>query len=371
MGASNSLGIQMRTIPTSNRLLCIDQARAIAIAAMIIAHFAPGVVERLTMPKLLADFILSLGRIATPGFAAIFGVTVGLVYLPKFLGAGGGAATKGLLRRAFMVTTCAFLVAIPRYAWQWPVPRMFNVSNLYSSYSVLLFYAIALLTMPIWLKLIARSPRAVSLTLAIISYMMVGIVRDRAWPPSTDKDALEFVRLVFFSGKYAYFLMMGTTFLFIPIGLYLHALTQQRPVPAIPAAIGVLAGSVFVCSLVAPAFWVEDINEFVNYWNSRTLWVWYHIAFGNLALLMIVAFDRLNRNSALWDVASHPLAVVGKQALPIYTAHAFILPSLHLTDRVYKIEGPLRAILPLLLFATICLLIVNRSDRTSGRKLVR
>jgi hypothetical protein len=347
----------MRTGSAGNRLLCIDQARAITIAAMIIAHFAPGMVERLTMPPLLADFVLSLGRIATPGFAAIFGVTVGLVYLPKYLAGNKNRATEGLLRRSVLVAACALLVAALSFTWRWPPGAMLNLDNLYASYSVLLFYAIALLTMPVWLRIVAYSPTIIALILAAVFYSLVNLVRDHLWLTSSNQDAAEFVRLVLFSGKYAYFLMMGTTFLFMPVGLYFHALIIRRPVPPVPVRIGAIAGVLAVCSLAAPVFWTGSIEEFISYWNSRTLWVSYHVAFGCLAIFMIVVFDGLNRSGGTGGVVVRPLARFGRKSLAIYTAHAFILPTLHLLDGIYKVEGPPRAILPLVLFVSTCLLI--------------
>lgn len=66
------------------RLTFIDETRALAIISMIIAHFGPGVFQRLPSLQFLAEPVLFIGRFATTTFIVVFGITLGFVYFDRF-----------------------------------------------------------------------------------------------------------------------------------------------------------------------------------------------------------------------------------------------------------------------------------------------
>src|SRR6478672_11037322 len=68
-----------------SRLLGLDQARAVAIIAMMVFHFAPGVFIQLPRFEPFRDPVLWFGRMATPAFVVVFGVTAGFVFLSRYV----------------------------------------------------------------------------------------------------------------------------------------------------------------------------------------------------------------------------------------------------------------------------------------------
>ena len=106
----------MSTPPTSRRLLGLDQARAVAILAMLAAHFAPGVFAQVPRLAPLRVPVLAFARLATPTFVVVFGVTVGFVYLPRYLRGEPGPTARHLRRRAGVMLLCAVAVALPFWA---------------------------------------------------------------------------------------------------------------------------------------------------------------------------------------------------------------------------------------------------------------
>ena len=60
---------------------------------------------------------------------------------------------------------------------------------------------------------------------------------------------------------------------------------------------------------------------------------------------------------------AHPVALFGQASLPIYTAHTFVLPGLGWLDRLFIVEGVSRIILPFLIFAVYCAIVMDYYHR--------
>ena len=96
------------------RFLPIDQTRGLAITAMILAHFGPGVWERVGITGPLLDCLLLIGRFATPTFIAIFGFTLAFAYVPKAK-ISPETVRANLLKRSLLVFLAAVVVSIPGF----------------------------------------------------------------------------------------------------------------------------------------------------------------------------------------------------------------------------------------------------------------
>ncbi|HJZ93873.1 MAG TPA: heparan-alpha-glucosaminide N-acetyltransferase domain-containing protein, partial [Gemmataceae bacterium] len=164
----------------TRRLMGLDQARAVAIIAMIVAHFAPGVFIQLPQLDPVRTPVLWFGRTATPAFVTVFGVTTGFVFLPRFRRTPGGT-TRWVLWRAAVVTFAAAVVALPQWVrlgshgvtdpWEW----------VFGGYSVLLFYSLALALLPAWLWLL-RDQTTVRAVGAGVGLWVVGTAGFHLWP---------------------------------------------------------------------------------------------------------------------------------------------------------------------------------------------
>lgn len=60
---------------------------------------------------------------------------------------------------------------------------------------------------------------------------------------------------------------------------------------------------------------------------------------------------------------THPVALFGQASLPIYTMHTFALPGLGWRDRLFIVEGVSRIILPFLIFAVYCAIVMDYYHR--------
>src|SRR5262249_16379748 len=139
-----------------SRLLGLDQARAVAIIAMMVFHFAPGVFIQLPQFEPLRNPILWFGRMATPAFVVVFGVTTGFVFLPRYVRHKPGNLSGRLRRRAFWILVCAIAITVPIWIRLGSSSEVDAWQCVFCLYSVLLFYALALAVLPHWLRWLSR-----------------------------------------------------------------------------------------------------------------------------------------------------------------------------------------------------------------------
>lgn len=78
---------------------------------MILAHFGPGVYERLGVGGTARALLDLIGRVATPAFVLIFGITLAIVYVPKSR-VVPDATMRGLINRSGLVFVCSLIVTI-------------------------------------------------------------------------------------------------------------------------------------------------------------------------------------------------------------------------------------------------------------------
>lgn len=355
------------------RFLGLDQARALAIIAMMVSHFGPGLFIHVSALEPLRAPLLWFGRTATPAFATVFGVTVGFVLLPRFLRADRQETIRRIRRRAGVIFLCAIAITIPLWAqmerrgvtdvWQW----------VFGLYSVLLFYSVAFLTLPIWLRWLSRHTTARALAAGAILWA-AGTVGYELWPQQPP-SAVEYLRLILVSGSYGYLHMMGTALLALPLGWQLRqsldAGTGDRFLVRL-LGLGVLVA-------VLAAAWGGLVGEYdlgrVVAGELRTpARPWYFLHFGALAVVAIVGLEFLTRRVRILHAPGYVLALFGQTSLLIYTGHVFVLPALELLDRLVPLHGVMRAAVPLLLFAGFCAVVLyarhsHLQEQKAGRQV--
>ena len=356
------------------RLSFVDQTRALAIMAMILMHFGPGLLERLPTLGPSAELILVAGRFATPAFITVFGVTVGLVYGHRFADGSDAKAKTKLLARARDVIIAALLLAIPRYTLLADDGSLAFDSAAYATYSVLNYYVLGLATMPFWLRLIGPDPvrRApvVGIGLWVVHLLLGGL-----WPYDPARGVLEYARLHLVSGGYPYFAMTGVALCALPVGVWLR---ESRSLPGGPGAmlrlrIVPLGLAVAVAGLLWGSWLGElSLQAILDAVPKAPARPWYYLLFGGLTLLLLGVMAGLGEGlrrafSPRALVLLYPLSLMGQASLEIYTGHAYVLPGLYWLDQVAHVRGLGRIIAALLPFAVFCGFALLRRHRKVQR----
>ena len=354
----------------SRRLLGLDQARAVAILAMLVAHFAPGVFDRFPRLGPVQGPVLWFARLATPTFVVVFGVTVGFVLLPRYRRGKGVPTGRRLRRRAALMLLCAALVALPAWIrlvaernadpWAWA----------FGAYSVLLFYALALAVLPAWLEWLSQPGGRLEARclLAGVALWALGTAGEAVWPQRSPSFP-EFVRMLLVSGSFPYGQMMGTALLAMPVGLRLRERWEAGTDGAYLAR--VLAAGAGLS--VVGGLWGWSVGE---YDPARILSGelrvpprgWYFLHIGGAGLALVPALELVPRLVRPLRPSAYLLALFGQGALVIYTAHAFVLPALALADQVVTLGGAGRVVVALVPFAFFCgFVMYDRHRRAPGR----
>jgi len=356
-----------RPVRPARRLLGLDQARAVAILAMLAAHFAPGAFVQVPRLEPLRAPVLAFARLATPTFVVVFGVTIGFVYLPRYLRGEPGPTARHLGRRARVMLLCAAVIALPGWAglsredladpWAW----------LFGLYSVLLFYALALSLLPAWLRWVCRAGlggpvgrRSVTVkcVLAGVALWVIGTAAHEL-APQGPRAGPEFVRMMLVSGSFAYCQLMGTALVVVPVGARLRAAWDAG------ADRGFL-GTLLLTSLGLAAVggvWGWAAGE---YDPARLLSgdlrtpprAWYFLHIGGVGLALVPTLELLTRAVRGLRPAAYLLALFGQAGLTVYTGHTFVLPGLALADRFVPLHGAARLAAALVPFAVFCVLVM-------------
>jgi hypothetical protein len=229
----------------------------------------------------------------------------------------------------------------------------------FASYSVLLFYALALAVLPLWLAWLRPKPvrRAV---VGGIALWIVGTIAYEVWPAGRLAGP-EFVRMTLVSGGYGYCQMMGTALLAVPLGLYLRrALETGVDRPFLVRLLGLGLGLSAVGAAWGIAAGEYDLERVISGDLRIPSRGWYFLHFGALSVVTLAGLDLLTRDARWFRPIGYVLALFGQTALVIYTGHVFILPALDLFDRFgpTTVRGGWRLAEALVLFCAFSALVL-------------
>jgi hypothetical protein len=366
------------------RLLGLDQARAAAILAMLVAHFAPGAFVQLPHLDYLRVPVYAFARLATPTFVVVFGVTIGFVYLPRYLRRGPRWTAAALGRRAAVMLVCSVVIAVPFWVQLSAAGETDRWVWLSGLYSVLLFYALALVLLPAWMRWLCSAPpsRCASGSAGLTPLAMkcllggallwaVGTAGHRLVPEGPP-GAAEYARTVLASGSYAYFQLMGTALVAIPVGVWLRArweagLENRSLVGLMMVSLGlaVLGG---LWGLAAGEY---EPGPFLAGELRTPPRAWYFLHVGGVGLALVPLYELCTRALGPLRPLAYGFALFGQAGLLIYTGHVFVLPGLALVDRLTPLHGAARVVAALVPFLVFCAVVMYARHRrlTAGSRV--
>lgn len=306
------------------RFIALDQVRGLAIICMILAHFGPGLYDRVGLSGAPLDFLSLIGRMATPAFVLIFGITLAIVYIPRAQ-RNPVAARAGLIKRSLLVLACAFVIALPESIVLFVngAPDSTNgfwFDLLLCQYNVLLFYAVAIFVTGLLIGHIARDPVRFGVVYGSILIFIGSYLGYNAWPPKPG-EAIELVRLLLVSGKYGVFVLLGCAWMIIAVGI----LIQQRLKSHVDfnRDILIIAAALLLVALSDGRIvgWrtLQDLH--MDYDAPPQFWY-----LSMVASAMLFALVFLHRHQL--PVVSFLLEHIGRSPLSIYVAHKAVLPAI-------------------------------------------
>jgi hypothetical protein len=362
---AHPLGAASRAAP-AGRMDVLDYARAIAMASMIWAHYGPALQERSSVTALHSTAAEFVKRLATPGFMTVFGLTCGAVLFPRWRRQEPRAVRRWVAVRIGLLAACVLLLAVP--GWVVLAARgSWRVSDyLFACHSVLTFYALAVFTVGCVFA-IGRDRRVIWLAL-LGGGCWILFQRLRPWLAALGPDSggAAFARLMFVTGKYAYFTGISWVFLMIPVGASLRARWESGGRFAserflLGLGLALTMGSALTAHLregltlaTLRTFAFED-RYFDRFWNFGL--------YSGAALVLAACPGLAARAWPRIHALLYPLALAGRHALPIYVVQELVLSWITALRELRGVRSSLLDALLLGLGALVGIAILARGHR--------
>ena len=373
----------MQAARKPDRLLSLDRARGVAILLMLIAHLGPGVLSRLPISATMSDLVLLLGRAATTAFVVVFGLTCGFVYGPRIAQAPAQALRRAG-RRSLLVLAAALVVVPFRWAHWLPTPADGGHEVwplIFVGYSVLVYYAIGVLLLPllVWLCVAGRQARTGVLIAVGLAVFLLGDVTQRSWwDPADGLGGVEYLRMVLCSGPYPVLQTTGYALVAAAVGLRLaraHAAGQLRAF--LPLSLGAGLTAVAAALLIGTIEGTLSLAEMSSPTGRVPLRAWHVLLAGGATLLMLTGL--LHRESGVprGDAAGAttvraasagfaPLAGLGRAALPLYAGQSCLLPATALLHNALGLPTPAALAAAFVAYAAVAAYLI-RPSAEAGR----
>lgn len=334
----------------------VNAIRGILVAILVFSHWYEGLLNALPVQlRSLQPWLDPVLNIATPGFALIFGLGTGYIFYPRF--ATEASQVRRSMRLGFLLVTAGIVIsALVGLARDFMESRPVDSTEFFNKfYSALLYYALALLTVPLWFRMIAGGEkpfrRVVVMVLSAYALHRVG-----QWIllPREQQGFLQLCRLMLVA-KFNYLNMSVGALSGVGAGIYLARwAAENRSLRALAPRM-LLVGLLLVGAGTAITFltyggW-EGINESGEMPISR--WVFYAgvvLLIMSALALILTAYERIP-----WILREclNVTSVLGQLSLPIFVLHRLVLQARHLLMDFGLPKWPALGI-PVILFAGFC-----------------
>lgn len=313
--------------PYTKAGLNINILRGLLVSCVIFAHWSDAFFKLL--PSFMSGLkpalapVLALG---TPGFAIIYGVSAGYSMFAIFN--SDRHRLKQLLRTTALLLGGGILVlALMEIARRFVTQEIHSLTDITNSfYSVLTYYLLISLTLPIWFRVIAKfkNPVAGSILLSILLYCVHYYIFARL----TDYPAYGFIELakLMISAKYSYFNLAAGTLCGVAVGLLIRQQVDSgKDVPDNFTWIGLalVAGGVVINSH-------SNMEYRWTMWPLETVYLWRWLLYAGCILMglrgMNNVLSKYNTFGAPQKFVFQALATIGILAFPLFVTHAMIIP---------------------------------------------
>lgn len=330
LAALEELGEHSEPLPTERphseylSTLMVNALRGILVASVVIGHWSGGVLERLPETFRPLEVVLApYFSFGTPGFAIVFGLGFGYLYLPKVRTAP--QRVWAAMRLGTMIVGAGLLLLVTFSLLL--RDKGFDQDTIVKSfYGVLTFYFLALPSMPLWARAATAAHRKywIATLAGLACAAFLASLGFQSWlAPLKLSGPLELVRLMLVA-KYNYFAMMSGVLCGVALGHFSreHSESAQTPRQLVVAGLGTTALGVALAASLGDLQLLWSWPSPLRGWK----WVFYFgvvmILLGWLWKLRESYEKRRPMTRRLTEIA----AAIGQLALPFYVLHELVLP---------------------------------------------
>lgn len=342
--------------------LLVNCLRGILIANVVADHWFPGLLNRLPASfAFLQDLFDPIFNLATPGFAIVFGMSLGYYYYPKYRDNRPRVRHMinfGLLLIAVSLLIDEVLEIAEDAVHGIRLTRYIFWNNLFGS---LLYYFIALATAPVWFRIIGRFRHEVAACLGMIlgSYVLHQLCLVLFLNYEQNLGLLQLGRLMLVA-KYAYFNMSMGALAGVALGIFLF---RRRSLEGLAARL-LLSG---LCGGVAGlAILYLDRASFTPLADGDDVGLWRWPVYTGVVLILAGCLTAIINVYETLPTIGRTLVnltgVLGQCSLIIFVLHEVVLHAKALLV-VAGLSDPIALTIPLAAFLIFIFFVMNRIYR--------
>jgi amino acid adenylation domain-containing protein len=344
-------------MPTKARAnMLVNVLRGVLVFILVMGHWFEGLLNRLPASLSgLGEVAMPLFNAATPGFALLFGLSLGYTFLPRFAFDAPGV-TRALYRAAGIVGIGVVVRSVTDLGVFALGGKAIDSTMFFGSlYSALLYYALALLTAPWWFRFISRWRNAY-LPIAVLMLAAFGIFKlaQMLVLYREQEGFLQLLRLMVVA-KFNYFNMSVGALAGLAAGQWLHSWTsrnapmEQLVPPLLGLGVVLTVAGLLLVWVTTGGIWA--LHDAAN----MPLWKW--VFYAGTVLLAASVTSRVlahyEERGVISQKALNVTAVLGQISLPVFVIHTLVLRGKALLVLI-GVPGSLALLVPLALFFGAC-----------------
>lgn len=311
--------------------LMVNNLRFFLVLFVLLSHWSGFVFDRLPEYfQAINRLLFPIFAFGTPGFAIIFGVSIGFVIYPHFK-ESPKSLNKTIKTGLILIGSGILMLAIISMFYIIGRGEELNWTKVFVSfYSVLTFYFICLPTLYIWLRLISWKNNEIfkCLILSCCSFLLSVCIVDN-FVYYEYYGLYQLIKLVFVA-KYNYFSMLSGVFLGFAVGIYIYRNYESKKLAKNMLIIGLIISIVGI-------FLSFILGQQEQWWiRNKPVFVWMWVFYYGVIMIMISGlrilttnYEKLGKN---FRNGINICAVIGQLALPIYVTHSIVIPLKNLLE---------------------------------------
>lgn len=343
----------------------VNVVRGVLVAILVMDHWFDGILNHLPVTlKATKEWLTLVFNLATPGFAVVFGLGLGYIYYPRYQ-KDPRQIVKALAMGALFVFVGMIITAVAKLTIFLAEGGVLDSTAFFNYfYSALPFYALALLTAPLWFNTVGTSRnlyfRLAALTLAsYVTYRMATFL----WLETEAQGVAQFLRLMLVA-KFNYFNMSVGALTGMAAGIYMARWAEQRRplVELIPRFLttGVLLVPLGIgMALMTTGGW-EALKDSRDMGLHR--WLFYCGVISFIFMMASVPMARYEDLSVHLRTSLNLIAVLGQVSLPMFVLHGLVFDAKNLLE-IAGVPKSLAITIPLLAFFLFFYILMSRLYR--------
>jgi acyl-CoA synthetase (AMP-forming)/AMP-acid ligase II len=305
-----------------NTTEAINAMRGLAILLIIFNHWIEGFLNKLVKNPELVDLLRFPG---TPIFALAFGLFLSYLYADAFEKRGLSEVVRIISSRTFILILGLILVALPAYIRIFSTGDFSSTAFVKATYSIMNYYLLAMLTLPIVLYWILKFKRTIeiSLLLAAVSMGIAVYLQNFAPWPFWQEGGMLLIKLNLLA-YYGYFNLLAFSLVGVAIGLFLKDFSYEDT-----KQIYTILTISFIALLIGVLF--DGHNHLVERLKFFFPHLFFHTGLALFVLLGLLMMSQIKgRTGGFLLLIRNVLSTVGIMTLPVFILHGYVIPLQHL-----------------------------------------